>query len=100
MSSSLADLTQMHFLRPLWLLALLLLPLLAWWWKAATRRDSPWRDAVDAHLLPHLLDGEASARRAGARWLGRWAGPLRWWRWPAPACASRNIRCGRRVRRW
>ena len=63
MSSAFANLTQLHFLRPLWLLGLLLLPLLAWWWKAGTRTHSPWRDAVDAHLLPHLLDGEDSARR-------------------------------------
>lgn len=56
----------LHFLRPAWLWALLGLPLLAWWWRARRRRSSAWRDTVDAHLLPHLLDG-----RSGRR--GRWA---------------------------
>lgn len=77
MNGALADFSQLHFLRPLWLLGLLGLPLLAWWWRAATRTRSPWRDAVDAHLLPHLLDGEDTARRPPwARWLGLLAAAL------------------------
>jgi len=59
----------LHFLRPHWLWALLALPLLWWWWHARQRRASAWREAVDAHLLPHLLEhGGRSAR--GAWWLG------------------------------
>jgi len=60
MNASLAD---FHFLRPWALLALAMLPLL---WLAARRsgRDAGgWRAAVDAHLLPYLIegsDGEAS----------------------------------------
>jgi Ca-activated chloride channel family protein len=46
----------LHFLRPQWLWALLALPLLAWAWRQRRRRDNVWRGAVDAHLLPHLLD--------------------------------------------
>lgn len=63
-----AALAGLHFLRPAWLLGLLALPLLAWTWRARSRRDSPWRDAVDPHLLPHLLN---DAGKAGARsgWL-------------------------------
>jgi Ca-activated chloride channel family protein len=57
-------LAQLHFLRPLWLLALPLLPLLGWWW-FRRRRETAWRQHVDAHLLPHLLEG-GSARRRGA----------------------------------
>ena len=72
-----ADLTQLHFLRPGWLFGLLALPLIAWWWQAGTRRRSAWRDAVDAHLLPHLLDAsETAPRRALARWLGLLAATL------------------------
>ena len=72
-----ADLTQLHFLRPGWLFGLLALPLIAWWWQAGTRRRSAWRDAVDAHLLPHLLDAsETTPRRALARWLSLLAATL------------------------
>ncbi|WOS41831.1 tetratricopeptide repeat protein [Xanthomonas rydalmerensis] len=45
----------LHLLRPEWLWALLLLPLLGWsWWRRRRRRDI-WRRTVDPHLLPHLL---------------------------------------------
>ncbi|GAB3515032.1 tetratricopeptide repeat protein [Pseudoxanthomonas daejeonensis] len=55
-----------HFQRPLWLWALLALPLLWWLWRA--RRRQGWRDAVDPHLLVHLLEpgqGRAGWRLAG-----------------------------------
>ena len=48
-------LPSLHFLRPHWLWALLLLPLAAWWWQRRRRRASAWRGLVDPHLLPHLL---------------------------------------------
>jgi Ca-activated chloride channel family protein len=57
---------ELHFQRPLWLWALLLLPLLWLLWRR--RRSQGWRDVVDAHLLPHLLEparGRAGLRRAG-----------------------------------
>lgn len=57
--------TALHLLRPTWLWALLALPLLAAWWRARRRRASVWRGAVDAHLLPHLLDATPTGR-------GRW----------------------------
>jgi Ca-activated chloride channel family protein len=52
----------LHFLRPQWLWALLALPLLAWAWRQRRMRNSAWRGAVDAHLLPHLLDRGDSRR--------------------------------------
>lgn len=60
----------LHFLRPWWLLALLVLPMLGWWWRRQAQHRNPWRDVVDAHLLPHLLEGNAEPR-AGVlpRWL-------------------------------
>lgn len=59
-----------HFLRPWWLLGLLALPPLALWLRRVERRRSGWQQAVDPHLLPHLLEGAAGARRAWAGWLG------------------------------
>ena len=61
--------TALHLLRPHWLWALLALPLLAAWWRARQRRASVWRSAVDAHLLPHLLDATPARR-------GHWSLPL------------------------
>ncbi|HEY5850630.1 MAG TPA: VWA domain-containing protein [Lysobacter sp.] len=63
------DLAALHLLRPHWLWALLALPVLAWLWRVRRRRASVWYDAVDAHLLPHLL-----AQRGDAR--TRWASAL------------------------
>lgn len=61
--------TALHLLRPQWLWALLALPLLVAWWRVRQRRASVWRGAVDAHLLPHLLDATPTGR-------ARWALPL------------------------
>ena len=63
-------LSAIHFLRPWWLLALLVLPVLAWWWRRQARNRNPWREVVDVHLLPHLLEGVAEGRaRTWPRWL-------------------------------
>ncbi|MFC4729403.1 VWA domain-containing protein [Coralloluteibacterium thermophilus] len=51
------------FLRPAWLLLLLGLPLLAWLWRRRRQADAAWRDSVDPHLLPHLLDARGGGRR-------------------------------------
>lgn len=77
MSELLAGFTDLRFLRPLWLAGLVLLPLLAWWWHVQAPRRGAWQDAVDAHLLPHLLDATGGApRRAWARWSGLLAAAL------------------------
>ena len=65
-----AILQDLHFLRPQWLWALLGLPLLAWWWRRRRRQRSIWREVVDPHLLPHLLEGDAGFRGRGTLWLG------------------------------
>jgi Ca-activated chloride channel family protein len=44
-----------HFIRPLWLLALLPVVALIWLWMRRTSGESVWRKVVDSHLLPHLL---------------------------------------------
>jgi Ca-activated chloride channel family protein len=69
-AASAASFSALHFLRPQWLLALLALPLLAWWRRRRRLRRSAWRDAVDPHLLPHLLEGGPGVRANGALWLG------------------------------
>jgi len=50
------NLVALHFLRPWWLCALLLLPALIWWWHRRWRERSVWQDVVDPHLLPRLLE--------------------------------------------
>lgn len=65
----------LHFLRIWWLLALTALPLL---WRALARggaQAGAWRAAVDAHLLPHLLDSQDATR---ASRLPRWLAALAW----------------------
>lgn len=62
-------LLSVHWLRPQWLWVLLVLPACGWWWRARQRSRSPWRDVIDPHLLPHLLDASGRGRRAIAPWL-------------------------------
>lgn len=63
-----ATLADLQWLRPDWLWALAMLPLLAWWWQRRQRGASRWKQTVDAHLLPHLLEPGAASRR--------WAAPV------------------------
>jgi Ca-activated chloride channel family protein len=89
-----------HFLRPLWLLALLALPLL---WFALRRGDGQsqaWRGAVDAHLLRHLLEHDEGKGGRSPHWLlsVAWilasvalAGPA-WERLPMPLFQNRAAR--------
>lgn len=53
-----------HFLRPLWLLALLGLPLTVWWLARADAGERALSRLVDPALLPHLLAGQPVGRRA------------------------------------
>jgi Ca-activated chloride channel family protein len=55
----------LHFLRPEWLSALLLLPVLAWWLRRGAAAPAQWKRAIDPHLLPHLLDPGTARRRRG-----------------------------------
>ncbi len=56
---------QFHFLRPIWLLALL--PLLALLWHGFNHRrlSRSWQSVVDAKLLPHLLGDHRKGRSSG-----------------------------------
>ncbi|WP_133479637.1 VWA domain-containing protein [Cognatilysobacter segetis] len=59
------DLGPLHFLRPAWLLALLVLPVAAWWLRHRAARGDDWQRAIDPHLLPHLLEPGTGTRRRG-----------------------------------
>ncbi len=54
-----------HFLRPLWLLALVPLAWVVWMlWQRQVRRNG-WQQLIPAHLLSHLMEGEHQTR---TRW--------------------------------
>ncbi|MCU1178885.1 VWA domain-containing protein [Stenotrophomonas maltophilia] len=61
-ASNLPDWSALHFLRPEWLWAVLALPLILALAMYRQRRSDAWRQAVDAHLLPHLLAAGAKRR--------------------------------------
>ncbi len=57
---SLSQLSEFHFLRPWWLLAIIpaiILCVLLWRQK---RRSSAWQNIIDTNLLKHLVEGEIS----------------------------------------
>ncbi|GMQ75934.1 MAG: VWA domain-containing protein [Gammaproteobacteria bacterium] len=58
-----------HFLRPLWLLALPLGPLLAWSLWRRLHEGVQWREVCDPHLLPHLLVAPSAAGRKWPYWI-------------------------------
>ena len=70
MSGLPSTLAQLHFLRPWWLLVLLCVPALLWWQRSRMRQNNVWRDAVDAQLLPHLLEADHPSSKNA--WHGRW----------------------------
>ena len=73
-------LTDLHFLRPWWLLGLALLPLVGMLWRQLGAQAGNWKTMVDAHLLPYLVD--TTVERAGS---GRiWFAALTW----ALACVA------------
>ncbi|WP_350259548.1 vWA domain-containing protein [Stenotrophomonas riyadhensis] len=67
LASNLPDWNALHFLRPEWLWALLALPVILVLALYRQRRSDVWRQAVDAHLLPHLL-AAGTRRRARLPW--------------------------------
>jgi Ca-activated chloride channel family protein len=56
---------QFHFLRPEWLLALILLGVVLWLLRRRGYQSGNWRAVIDARLLPYVLsaDGTGSANR-------------------------------------
>lgn len=64
-------LSQLHFVRPLWFLALLPLGLLIWYLARKRLTANSWRKACDTHLLPFILTHEPSTE---SRHFLYWAG--------------------------
>lgn len=63
-------LENLHFIRPLWLLALIPLALLAWRAYRPGGGDNPWTRIVDARLLPLLMAGKSDQTNShAALWL-------------------------------
>ncbi|UZE97577.1 VWA domain-containing protein [Alkalimarinus alittae] len=62
--------SQFHFLRPLWLLALIIVPIVLWLsTKAQTYNDSDWNKAIPPELLQHLMVGEqTSSSKSTQHW--------------------------------
>ena len=60
---------EFHFLRPWWLLALLLVPFIGWLWRQRRHQAGNWQSVIDAHLLPHLVDHDAERASQGHVWL-------------------------------
>ena len=60
----------LHFIRPLWLLALPLAVLLPWAWRRARRPAGDWARVCDPHLLRWLaVDQSGDKPRRGGPWL-------------------------------
>lgn len=64
-----SDLTDLHFLRPWWLLALVALPLIGVVWRRMRAEAGNWKSMVDAHLLPYLVDTTVERASSGRAWL-------------------------------
>lgn len=86
--SALAD---FHFLRPAWLLAVLVLPLAGLVARRVHGRAGAWRAAIDAHLLPHLIDAPAVRTRSVAPWLAALAWTLACIALAGPAWERENL---------
>jgi Ca-activated chloride channel family protein len=100
MSPAMSTFAEFHFLRPLALLLLLALPLFWLAWRHGRSDAGAWRAAVDAHLLPHLIEridggpGRAGLWLAAALWTlacCALAGPA-WEREPMPLYRNQAAR--------
>jgi Ca-activated chloride channel family protein len=60
---------EFHFLRPWWLLTLLLLPLLLRALRQFGSAADAWRNVVDAHLLEYLIERDTNPVTGLPRWL-------------------------------
>lgn len=53
----------LHFLRPMWLWALLAVPVMFWIWRQRAQQADPWRQVCDPELLAHLTQDSANVLR-------------------------------------
>lgn len=71
-----ATLLSVHWLRPQALWLLFALPVCAWLSRVLRRQRNAWRDRIDPHLLPHLLEASPRAQLRGLPWLALLGGAL------------------------
>jgi len=61
-------LTNLHLLRPWWLLALIPAALLAWFYTHKHSQSRNWASVIDQRLLPHVLQGNSRAPGKRRQW--------------------------------
>ena len=85
--------SEIHFLRPLWFLALIPLLLLAWMLWRQNLTAFAWGEVCDHYLLPHLMSEKGQSKRkaslvllflSGLFMIISMAGPT-WSRYPVPS---------------
>jgi Ca-activated chloride channel family protein len=96
-----SEIQALHFIRPLWLLLLPLVPLLPWLWKRARRPSGDWSRVCDPHLLRWLsVQRETKGSSRAGPWLAALAlllailalaGPA-WQKLPDPSWSARDAR--------
>ena len=64
-----SSLSQLHFLEPLWLLALVPLALVLWLFSRSRQNASTWEKVIDPNLLAYLLQGKESKVSRLPKWL-------------------------------
>ena len=64
-----SSLSQLHFLEPLWLLALVPLALVLWLFSRSRQNASTWAKVIDPNLLAYLLQGKESKVSRLPKWL-------------------------------
>lgn len=58
-----------HFLRPLWLMALIPLVLVLWGLRRSSDATAPWQGIIADHLAPWLIAGARAEQRVAPWWL-------------------------------
>lgn len=66
---NLSDLSEFHFLRPLWFVAIIPLLLLTTWIKRRTSKQSGWQSIIPSHLYQHMVTGKFEKGQRPPFWL-------------------------------
>ena len=66
---SLSQLSEFHFLRPVWFIALIPLAILWLWLKRTSANQSGWQAVIPMHLYQHMIIGKAEKGKRPPLWL-------------------------------
>ncbi|WP_346993551.1 VWA domain-containing protein [Alteromonas gracilis] len=66
---SLSQLSEFHFLRPVWFIALIPLAILWLWLKRTSANQSGWQSVIPMHLYQHMIIGKAEKGKRPPLWL-------------------------------